>query len=130
MSVETGERRISQAHPQLFTTYGENCPFAEAYRVLRINLFQGNGQPLWSLGITGAAPGHGSSTTSANLGLIMGEVRSRVVLMDCDLLNPSLHHIFGFLPLIDTRKTCRGSIQGLRIATLEFTRTTDTYATR
>jgi Mrp family chromosome partitioning ATPase len=57
-------------------------------------------------------------------------VRSRVVLMDCDLLNPSLHHIFGFLPLIDTRKTCRGSIQGLRIATPEFTRTTDTHATR
>jgi len=110
LSVETEERHIPQAHPQLFTTYGETSPFAEAYRVLRINLFQGNGQPLWSLGITGAAPGHGSSTTSANLALIMGEVRSRVVLMDCDLLKPSLHHLFGMPNTIGLSSVLKGEV--------------------
>lgn len=96
MSVQAKGDQVSLGHPELFTTYGETSPFAEAYRVLRINLFQdaSNGQPLWSLGITGAGPGHGSSTTVANLGLIMGEVRSRVVLVDCDFLKPSLHRIF------------------------------------
>ena len=94
MSVQAKAQLIQQGHPELFTTYGDASPFAEAYRALRINLFQGNGRPLWSLGITGAAPGHGSSTTAANLGLIMGEVRSRVVLVDCDLHKPSLHRIF------------------------------------
>ncbi len=94
MSTQVKEQQIQQGHPELFTTYGDTSPFAEAYRSLRINLFQGNGRPLWSLGITGAAPGHGSSTTAANLALIMGEVRSRVVLVDCDLHKPSVHRIF------------------------------------
>jgi capsular exopolysaccharide synthesis family protein len=95
MAVQAQGQQILQGHPELFTTYGDTSPFAEAYRSLRINLFQGNGEPPWSLGITGAAPGHGSSTTAANLALIMGEVRSRVVLVDCDFLKPSLDRIFN-----------------------------------
>jgi protein-tyrosine kinase len=94
MSVQANGAQGSQGRPEFFTTYGETSPFAEAYRILRINLFQSDGQPLWSLGITGAGPGHGSSTTAANLALIMGEVRSRVVLVDCDLLKPSLNRLF------------------------------------
>jgi len=94
MAVEAKIQSIARGHPELFTTYGETSPFAEAYRALRINLFQNNDQSLWSVGITGAGPGHGSSTTAANLGLIMGEVRARVVLVDCDFLKPSLHRIF------------------------------------
>lgn len=95
MAVQAlNEEQKPQGRAEFFTTYGETSPFAEAYRALRINLFQGDNAPLWSLGITGAGPGHGSSTTAANLGLIMGEVRSRVVLVDCDLLKPSLHRLF------------------------------------
>ena len=88
------DQHVSRGRPELYTTYGETSAFAEAYRSLRINLFQSNGQSLWSVGITGAGPGHGSSTTASNLALIMGEVRTRVVLVDCDFLKPSLHHIF------------------------------------
>ena len=94
MAVQANGEQGSLGRPELFTTYGDTSPFAEAYRILRINLFQNDGRPLWSLGITGAGPGHGSSTTTANLGLIMGEVRSRVALVDCDLLKPSLHRLF------------------------------------
>lgn len=96
MAVQASVAQVSPEHPELFTTYGDTSPFAEAYRVLRLNLFRGNGtgRSLWSLGITGAGPGHGSSTTAANLCLIMGETRSRVLLVDCDLLRPSLHRIF------------------------------------
>jgi capsular exopolysaccharide synthesis family protein len=86
--------RVIPKHPELFTTYGDASAFAEAYRVLRINLFQTEGDPLWSLGISGARPGHGSSTTAANLALIMGEVRTRVVLVDCDLMKASIHRLF------------------------------------
>ncbi len=81
--------------PDLVTTYGENSPFAEAYRVLRMSLFQGNGKhSLWSLGVTGAGPQHGSTTTAVNLGLIMTETGKRVVLVDGDLYNPSIHQRF------------------------------------
>lgn len=94
MAVQAIGEQVPQARHNLYTTYGVTSPFAEAYRVLRINLFQRDGAPLWSLGITGAAPGHGSSTTAANLALIMEEVRTRVVLVDCDLLKPSVHRLF------------------------------------
>ncbi len=96
MSVQANgeQQQGSRGRPEFFTTYGDTSPFAEAYRILRINLFQNGAQPLWSLGITGAGPGHGSSTTAANLGLIMGEVRSRVVVVDCDLRSPSQHRLF------------------------------------
>ncbi len=94
MLAQASGEQSSRGRPEFFTSYGDTSPFAEAYRILRINLFQSNGQPLWSLGITGVGPGHGSTTTAANLALIMGEIRSRVVLVDCDLLNPSLHRLF------------------------------------
>ena len=108
---------VRREHSKLFTTYGETSAFAEAYRVLRINLFQNNGQPLWSLGITGAGPGHGSSTTAANLGLIMGEVKTRVALVDCDFLKPTLHRFFeipntvGFSSVLQEEADLEGALQ-------------------
>jgi len=81
--------------PELITSYGDNSPFAEAYRMLRLNLLQANGRALWSVGITGVEPGHGSTTTAANLGLVVGETGNRVVLVDADLYRPSLHRLFG-----------------------------------
>ncbi len=88
-----GDRKT---RPELITTYGETSPFAEAYRVLRVQLFHGNGngKPIRSLGITGARPQHGSTTVAANLGLIMVETGSRVILVDADLYRPSLHQLF------------------------------------
>jgi capsular exopolysaccharide synthesis family protein len=77
----------------LFTAFGENSPFAEAYRALRVSLFNGE-KSLRSLGITGAQPRHGSSTTAANFTLIMGEAGARVTLVDADLYRPSLHRFF------------------------------------
>jgi len=108
MSVQAKDPRVPRGHPELFTTYGETSPFAEAYRALRINLFQSNGRSLWSVGITGAGPGHGSSTTAANLGLIMGEVKARVVLMDCDFLKPSLHRIFEIPNIVGLSSVLKG----------------------
>jgi capsular exopolysaccharide synthesis family protein len=110
MSVEAKVLNVPRGHPELYTTYGETSAFAEAYRVLRINLFQHNGQSLWSVGITGAGPGHGSSTTAANLGLIMGEVRARVVLVDCDLLKPSLHHLFEIPNTVGLSSVLKGEV--------------------
>ena len=78
----------------LFTAYGEGSPFAEAYRTLRVSLFNGSERPLRSVGFTGAAPRHGSSTTAANFTLVMGETGARVTLVDCDLHRPCLHRFF------------------------------------
>ena len=85
----------TKSRPELITTYGETSPFAEAYRILRTNLLSANGKALWSVGITGSEPDSGSSTTAANLSLIMAETGKRVVLVDADLYKPSLHQLFG-----------------------------------
>jgi len=97
----------------MITTYGETSPFAEAYRILRINLFQGgeNGKRLWSLGITGARPRHGSSTIAANLGLIMVETGSRVILIDADLYKPTLHNLFGISNDVGLSTVLEGQVE-------------------
>jgi len=107
-----GEDR-NLARPELITTYGENSPFAEAYRVLRISLFQngGNGKRLSLLGITGARPQHGSSTIAANLGLIMVETGSRIVLVDADLYKPTLHKLFEISNDVGLSTVLQGQVE-------------------
>lgn len=96
--------------PELLTAYGETSPFAEAYRVLRFNLFPRDGDRLWSLGVTGVAPGHGSTTTATNLGLIVAESGIQVVLVDADLHKPSLHRHFGISNEVGLSTVLRGEI--------------------
>src|SRR5262249_11424508 len=42
------------------------------------------------IGFTSAVPNEGKSTTAASLALLIGQVGQRVILIDCDLRNPSL----------------------------------------
>jgi len=79
----------------LITTYGDLSPFAEAYRALKMSVLHGNGKAPWSVGLTGLNPGHGATTTSANLALITAETENRVILVDGDLYKPALHEVFG-----------------------------------
>ena len=93
VAPETPAKNTRGTSSPLFTAWGENSPFAEAYRALRVSLFTGE-KSLRSLGITGASPRHGSSTTAANFTLIMGESGARVTVVDADLYRPSLHRFF------------------------------------
>lgn len=102
-TVDAGTR-----HTPLFTNYGSDSPFAEAYRALRVSLFTEQATALRTVGITGAAPQHGSSTTAANLTLIMGETDSRVTLLDADLHKPSLHRFFGLPNTVGLSSVLRG----------------------
>jgi capsular exopolysaccharide synthesis family protein len=101
---------MDRASPELVTAYGENSPFAEAYRVLQFKLFPRNGARLRSLGVTGVAPNHGSTTTAANLGLIVAESGIRVILVDADLHKPSLHRHFELSNDVGLSTVLRGEI--------------------
>ncbi len=101
---------MSRKIPELVTTYDESSPFAEAYRVLRFNLLPRNGEPFWSLGVTGPAPGHGSTTTAANLALIMAESGIQVGLVDGDLYKPSVHRYFEIPNEVGFSTALRGAI--------------------
>jgi capsular exopolysaccharide synthesis family protein len=80
----------------VLTTETLNSHFAEAYRVLRANIsFSSIDQPVKTILVTSAAPREGKSTTVINLGIIMAQSGSRVLVVDADFRRPSLHHLLA-----------------------------------
>ena len=73
-----------------------SSPLAEAYRSLRtaIQFSTSEGAPR-SLLVTSSRPGEGKSTTAACLALNFGQLGMRVLLVDADMRNPSMHRQLG-----------------------------------
>ena len=71
-------------------------PYAECYRFLRASILGGGyREEAKCMQVTAVAPGHGSTTTSANLALSLAETGRSVVLVDADLRRPRQHTAFG-----------------------------------
>lgn len=71
-------------------------PFAEAYRSVRTSLqFSTDAGVPKVLFVTSASPGEGKSTTALMLARNFAVLGRRVVLIDADLRNPSLHSTLG-----------------------------------
>lgn len=70
--------------------------FAESYRSLRtaLQFSTDHGVPR-SLLITSPVPGEGKSTTALVLAQMYAQLGKRVLVIDCDLRNPSLHRQLG-----------------------------------
>ncbi|RYZ75100.1 MAG: polysaccharide biosynthesis tyrosine autokinase [Lysobacteraceae bacterium] len=69
-------------------------PFAESYRSVRtaLQFATSHGLP-YSLLVTSPGPGEGKSTTALELARNIAQLGKRVVLVDADLRNPSLHRL-------------------------------------
>ncbi len=84
--------------PQTPTTALQDLrgPFTEAYRSVRtaLQFSTDKGVPRVLL-ITSASPGEGKSTTARALAQNIAELGRRVLIVDCDLRNPSLHRHFN-----------------------------------
>jgi capsular exopolysaccharide synthesis family protein len=79
----------------LITQTNSKSPISEAYRTLRTNLqFSMIDQELKTLMVTSAGPGEGKSTTAANLAVTYAQSGQRVLIVDCDLRKPTVHHTF------------------------------------
>jgi polysaccharide biosynthesis transport protein len=71
-------------------------PGAEAYRMLRSGLVYGSAQQEYlRIAVASAVAGEGRTTTAANLAIAYAQYGTRVVLIDSDLREPSLHKLFG-----------------------------------
>lgn len=74
---------------------------AEAARAIRTNLlFMSPDRPYKTLLIASAGPGEGKTTVGCCIAVAMAQAGQRVVLVDCDLRKPRIHHIFGKRPEI------------------------------
>ena len=68
---------------------------AEAFRSLRTTLFHSLSDEKKVLQISSAEPGDGKSTVVANLAMAMAQAGKRVLLIDCDLRRPTIHHLLA-----------------------------------
>ena len=79
----------------LITHYNPTSPISEQYRIIRTNIqFASIDKPMKNIVVTSAAPETGTTTTIANLGVVIAQQDKKVLLVDADLRSPSLHMLF------------------------------------
>lgn len=71
-------------------------PATEAYRVIRTSIqFAQAGKELQTIALTSCTPNDGKSTTIANLAVVLTQAGKSVLLIDCDMRNPTVHKNFN-----------------------------------
>lgn len=71
-------------------------PATEAYRVIRTSIqFAQAGKELKTLAVTSCTPNEGKSMTVANLAVVLTQAGNSVLLIDCDMRNPTVHKNFN-----------------------------------
>lgn len=87
---------VRQERQRLLTEASGRSAMAEAYRLLRSNIrFAAVDKPIKTLLITSPGQREGKSTTVLNLGIIMAQQETKVLLVDTDLRRPELHRMLG-----------------------------------
>lgn len=117
-SRANGRNEKPGANRRVLPAANFHTPAAEAYRVLRTNLvfYRGN-EKLTTIAVVSAASGEGKSTTAVNLAVAYARQDLRVLLVDCDLRQPSLHRMLGakavpgFLDVLAGRATVGTAVQ-------------------
>lgn len=68
----------------------------ESYKSIRTNIMLSvMKKGCKTIVVSSSAPGEGKTTTTVNLAITMAEADQRVLLIDCDLRKPKIHHYFS-----------------------------------
>ena len=91
-------KAIARGHPEVFRTV-VNSPlssFAEAIRSIKLAIdLHMDARPCKVIGFTSTLPNEGKSTIAAALAHLIAQVGGRVLLVDCDLRNPTLSRMLS-----------------------------------
>ncbi|HNV72031.1 MAG TPA: CpsD/CapB family tyrosine-protein kinase, partial [Candidatus Ozemobacteraceae bacterium] len=81
--------------PALVTFHHRSSPEAEAFRTLRTTLlYKAQQHPFKTLILTSWGRNMGKSTVTANIAMTYAQSGMKVILVDCDMHKPTLHHLF------------------------------------
>ena len=110
----------------LVTQNDPKNPAAEAYRVIRTSIqFAQAGKELKTIALTSCTPNEGKSTTVANLAVVLTQAGKSVLLIDCDMRNPTVHKNFklfnkvGLSSCISMGTALEDAVQATEIENLE-----------
>ncbi len=114
-----GASRSEQAG-QLIALTQPHAPVAEAYRSIRTQLHLANEDgSLKKLLITDAESSSGKTALVANLGVMLAQAGSRVVLIDANARLPMLHRFFGMSNAVGLTDWLTGHTQSLEACLLK-----------
>jgi len=89
-------QEATTAQRNIFVLSAPKSHFAESLRSLRTSLLLSTaGHPPKVILVTSATPSEGKTTVSTNLSSVMAQRDSKVLMIDCDLRRPTVHHRFG-----------------------------------
>lgn len=89
------KRRTTAVNSEINMLYDRNCEdYTESMRLIRTRLERQLGEKK-VLMVTSSIPGEGKSTVAANLAISFAQKGKKVILIDCDLRNPSVASIFN-----------------------------------
>lgn len=89
------QKRRDTRDAQLVTYNLPKNPITESIKRIRTNiLFSHPEQPKKVLLVSSATPSEGKTLFTSNLGVVLAQMGKKVLLIDADLRNPSLHKIF------------------------------------
>ena len=108
---------ITDAEIPLLTFKDPKSAVAEAARSLRTSLLFSTpeGAPR-ILHVTSTSPGEGKTTTATNLAIACAQAGNKVLIVDCDLRNPSLHRAFNLPNATGLTNYLAGDIDPAEIA--------------
>jgi non-specific protein-tyrosine kinase len=99
---------------------------AEAFRMLRGNLeFMDIDDKVRSILVTSCTQGEGKTTTLCNLAVTLARSGKRVIVLDCDLRRPRVHHYFGLKnangvsTVVAGKCSITDAVQDVRVPVLE-----------
>ncbi len=90
------EKGAEGAGGDLITSYDPKAMASESFRGIRTGiLFSSVDTPPKVILITSAGPSEGKTICIANVAVTMAQAGSKVIILDCDMRRPRVHHIFG-----------------------------------